>query len=126
VEAKRTMVFEFMRQLGKMPDGIFTSRKRSTGPIAIDKGVREIESYYPEVKFTPYVFGSTRHLRSYGSSMGTAQQQNFPDGYEKQIPVIDNPQTIVSILSTGNPGMYPVWLLLLKKSKGCFPAYQRK
>lgn len=45
VESKRTMVFEFMRQLGKMPDVYIQAVSGGTGPIAIDKCVRELEKH---------------------------------------------------------------------------------
>jgi len=34
--------------------------------------------------------------------------------------VIDNPQTKVSILSTGNPGMFPIVAPIVRKSGGTF------
>lgn len=120
VEAKRTMVFEFMRQLGKMPDVYIQAVSGGTGPIAIDKGVREIESYYPEVKLPRMLLVQQDTCDPMVQAWETAQQQNFPQGYEKQYPVIDNPQTIVSILSTGNPGMYPIVAPIVRKSKGSF------
>ena len=49
-----------------------------------------------------------------------AVQKGFPEGYEKEYPVIENPQTIVSILSTGNPGMFPIVAPIVKKSGGNF------
>ncbi len=120
VEAKRTMVFEFMRQLGKMPDVYIQAVSGGTGPIAIDKGVREIESYYPEVKLPRMLLVQQDTCDPMVQAWEKAQEQNFPKEYEKQYPVIDNPQTIVSILSTGNPGMYPVVAPIVRKSKGNF------
>ncbi|MEG1762218.1 MAG: hypothetical protein RR256_01245, partial [Bacteroidales bacterium] len=35
-------------------------------------------------------------------------------------PIIENPSTSVSILSTGNPGMYPLLAPLVKNSEGDF------
>ncbi|MFA6638641.1 MAG: pyridoxal-phosphate dependent enzyme, partial [Bacteroidales bacterium] len=90
------------------------------GPIAIDKGVREIESYYPEVKLPRMLLVQQDTCDPMVQAWEKAQEQNFPKEYEKQYPVIDNPQTIVSILSTGNPGMYPVVAPIVRKSKGNF------
>jgi len=49
-----------------------------------------------------------------------AVKEGFPKDYHKNYPVIDNPQTRVSILSTGNPGMYPVIAPIVRKSGGSF------
>jgi len=49
-----------------------------------------------------------------------AVEDNFPDGWENRYPIIDNPQTSVSILSTGNPAMFPVVAPIVKKSGGSF------
>ena len=45
VESKRTMVFEFIRQLGRLPDVYMQAVAGGTGPIALDKGFREIEEH---------------------------------------------------------------------------------
>ncbi|MDR1265740.1 MAG: pyridoxal-phosphate dependent enzyme [Propionibacteriaceae bacterium] len=42
VESKRTMVFEFLRQLGRLPDVYLQAVSGGTGPIALDKGLREL------------------------------------------------------------------------------------
>lgn len=49
-----------------------------------------------------------------------AQSQNFPDGFEKHYPVMDDPQTAISILATGNPTTYPLIAKLLRKCNGHF------
>ena len=50
----------------------------------------------------------------------SAVKAGFPEGYEKNYPVILNPQTMVSILSAGNPGMYPIVAPIVRKSGGTF------
>ncbi|MDD3280307.1 MAG: pyridoxal-phosphate dependent enzyme [Bacteroidales bacterium] len=120
VEAKRTMVFEFMRQMGKMPDVYIQAVSGGTGPIAIDKGVREIEKIYPEVLLPRMLLVQQDNCDPMVQGWEIAKKNNFPEGYEKHYPIIDNPQTMVSILSTGNPGMFPVVAPIVKKSKGTF------
>ena len=44
------MVFEWLRQIDRMPDVYIQAISGGTGPIAIDKGVREIQSVYPDLK----------------------------------------------------------------------------
>src|SRR5574344_1023284 len=120
VEAKKTMVFEFMRQMGKMPDVYFQAVSGGTGPIAIDKGVREIQSYYPEVKLPKMILIQQDCCNPMVRAWDQAISKGFPEGYEQDYPVIENPQTKVSILSTDNPGMYPVIAPIVKKSRGAF------
>ncbi|MCK9300069.1 MAG: pyridoxal-phosphate dependent enzyme [Bacteroidales bacterium] len=120
VEAKKTMVFEFMRQLGKMPDVYIQAVAGGTGPIAIDKGVREIERYYPEVTLPRMLLVQQDLCDPMVQAWELAVKEGFPKDYHKNYPVIDNPQTRVSILSTGNPGMYPVIAPIVRKSGGSF------
>ncbi len=49
-----------------------------------------------------------------------AKAQGFPEGFEKEYPVIEDPKTFVSILSTGNPGMFPIIAPIVQKSGGTF------
>lgn len=49
-----------------------------------------------------------------------AEAAGFPEGFEKNYPIIDNPQTEVPTLATGNPGTYPIVAKLVKESGGSF------
>ena len=40
VEAKKTMVFEWLRQIDRIPDVYIQAVSGGTGPIAVDKGIR--------------------------------------------------------------------------------------
>lgn len=120
VEAKKTMVFEFLRQMGKMPDIYMQAVSGGTGPIAVDKGVRELQPTFPEVTLPRLLLVQQDTCDPMVQAWNTAKQNHFPDGYHTQYPVIENPQTMVSILSTGNPGMFPIVAPLVKKSGGTF------
>lgn len=120
VEAKKTMVFEFIRQLGKMPDVYIQAVSGGTGPIAIDKGVREIEQYYPELKMPRILLVQQDRCDPMVQGWEIARDKDFPEGWEKDYPIIENPQTEVSILSTGNPGMFPVVAPIVRKTGGTF------
>jgi threonine synthase len=120
VEAKKTMVFEFLRQIGKMPDVYIQAVSGGTGPIAIDKGVREIEKIDPRAKLPRIILVQQNTCDPMVQGWEKATLENFPAGWEKNYPIIENPQTCVSILSTGNPGMFPVVAPIVKKSGGAF------
>lgn len=120
VEAKKTMVFEFMRQLGRMPDVYVQAVAGGTGPIAVDKGVRDISPVFPEVKLPRMLLVQQDTCDPMVQGWENAVKAGFPEGYVKNYPVIDNPQTKVSILSTGNPGMFPIVAPIVRKSGGTF------
>jgi len=120
VEAKKTMVFEFLRQLGKMPDVYIQAVSGGTGPIAIDKGVREIEQIEPKAKLPRIILVQQDTCDPMVQGWERATAEKFPEGWENNYPIIENPQTCVSILSTGNPGMFPVVAPVVKKSGGTF------
>jgi threonine synthase len=126
VEAKKTMVFEFLRQLGKMPDLYIQAVSGGTGPIAIDKGVREIEPVEPTAKLPRMILVQQDTCDPMVQGWENAVKENFTQGWETRYPIIENPQTSVSILSTGNPGMFPVVAPIVKKSGGTFVRVKEK
>lgn len=120
VEAKKTMVFEFLRQMGKMPDVYVQAVSGGTGPIAVDKGVREIQGVFPDVKLPKLLLVQQDTCDPMVQAWENAEKNGFPEGYEKNFPSIPNPQTMVSILSTGTPGMFPIVAPIVRKSGGGF------
>ncbi|MCR4964336.1 MAG: pyridoxal-phosphate dependent enzyme [Bacteroidales bacterium] len=120
VEAKKTMVFEYLRQLGKMPDVYVQAVAGGTGPIALDKGIREMQATFPETKMPRMLLIQQDTCDPMVQGWNKAVKAGFPEGYEKDYPIIENPKTMVSILSAGNPGMYPIVAPIVRKSGGTF------
>ncbi len=114
------MVFEFLRQLGKMPDVYVQAVAGGTGPIALDKGIRDLQTTFPETKLPRMLLIQQDTCDPMVQGWNNAVKAGFPDGYEKNYPVIPNPQTMVSILSAGNPGMFPIVAPIVRKSGGTF------
>jgi len=125
VESKRTLVFEYLRQLGKMPDVYIQAVAGGTAPIAIDKGVRETET-----NCGGRVLGEKVHLpRMLLVQQDTcdpmvrgwerAVEDSFSEGWEHRYPEVE-PQTAISILSTGKPGMFPIVAPIVRRSGGEF------
>ncbi|MDD3860567.1 MAG: pyridoxal-phosphate dependent enzyme, partial [Bacteroidales bacterium] len=102
VEAKKTMVFEWLRQLEKIPDVYIQAISGGTGPIAIDKGIREIKSVYPDLKNPRFIMVQPDKCDPMVRAWENAELKGFPEGYENEYPIIDNPQTAVPTLATGN------------------------
>ena len=123
VEAKRTIVFEFLRQLGRLPDVYMQAVAGGTGPIALDKGFRELEERLPmpkELKLPRMLLVQQDKCDPMVQAWEKAKKDRFPENFEKEYPVIENPPTSVFILSAGNPGMYPLVAKIVKKSNGDF------
>lgn len=120
VEGKKTMVFEYLRQIGKMPDVYIQAVAGGTGPIALDKGVRDMQTTFPDVKLPRMLLIQQDTCDPMVQGWNNAVANNFPEGYENDYPVIAEPKTMVSILSTGNPGMFPIVAPIVRKSGGTF------
>jgi threonine synthase len=126
VEAKKTMVFEMLRQMNKFPDVYIQAVSGGTGPIAIDKGIREIKSQYPELKNPRFMLVQTDGCDPMVKAWEKAEADGFPEGFEKNYPIIDNPKTNVPTLATGNPATYPIIAKLVKESGGTFLRMREK
>ena len=120
VEAKRTMVFEWLRLLGKMPDVYVQAISGGTGPLAVDKAVRELKQHVKNVDLPRLLMVQTDKCDPMVQAWESAKAQHFPEGFENNYPIIENPQTSISILATGNPATYPLMAKLMRKCKGNF------
>jgi len=120
VEAKKTMVFEWLRQMGKMPDVYVQAISGGTGPIAIDKGIREVKNLYPQINNPRFIMVQPDKCDPMVQAWEKAEKNGFPSGFENDYPIIDDPETAVPTLATGNPATYPIIAKLVKKSNGTF------
>ncbi len=120
IEAKKTMVFEWLRQLGKAPDVYIQAISGGTGPLAIDKGIREIGHLYPDLQNPRFIMVQSDGCDPMVQAWEKAEAEGFPEGFEKNYPVIDNPKTNVPTLATGNPATYPIISKLVRKTGGSF------
>lgn len=104
IEAMKTMAYEIAEQLGneledgerwRSPDWFIQGVSGGMGPIGVGKGFREM-----------YDFGILDKMPAMGliQSSGCAPMvEAFERGQRIATP-IDNPQTIIATLATGNPG----------------------
>ena len=120
IEAKKTMVFEWLRQLGKMPDVYIQAVSGGTGPISIDKGVREIQTIFPDLRSPRFILIQPDKCDPMVQAWEKAEKENFPSGFENDYPVIDNPETTIPTLATGSPTTYPIIAKLVKAVNGNF------
>src|SRR5690606_16444274 len=104
IEAMKTMAYEIAEQLGnelnggerwRSPDWFIQGVSGGMGPIGVGKGFREM-----------YDFGLIDKMPAMGlvQSSGCAPMvEAFQRGQRIATP-IENPQTIIATLATGNPG----------------------
>lgn len=96
VESMKTMAFEIAQQLGwRSPDWFIQAVSGGMGPIGVAKGFEELLE-----------LGLIDKIPALGiiQSAGCAPMvRAFKNGQRVATPV-DNPQTIIATLSTGNPG----------------------
>lgn len=104
IEAMKTMAYEIAEQLGRdleggqrwrTPDWFIQSVSGGMGPIGVGKGFREMLD-----------FGLVDKLPALGmvQSAGCAPMVNAFDRRQRIATPIENPETIVVTLATGNPG----------------------
>jgi threonine synthase len=96
IESMKTMAFEIVEQLGwKSPDWFIQSVSGGMGPLGVAKGFEEM-----------IALGVVDKIPALGvvQSEGCAPMvRAFKNGQRVATPV-ENPQTIIATLSTGNPG----------------------
>jgi threonine synthase len=120
VEAKRTQVFEWIRQLGYIPDVYIQSLAGGTGPIAIDKGLNDIRALGLFDHDPRYVLVQASGCNPMTVAWENAKKTGYPDGWTRDFPVFDKPATRVPTLANGNPQTYPILAPLVKKTGGEF------
>jgi threonine synthase len=118
VEAKKTMVYEWYRQLGKLPDVYVQALSGGTGPIAIEKALKDAEGTQFTGKMPRQILVQPDKCPPMAMAWEKAVENNFPEGWDINFPIIENPPTVVPTLATGKPGTYPIISRLVKKSGG--------
>lgn len=120
VEAKKTQVYEWLRQLGYIPDVYIQALAGGTGPIAIHKGLEDIRHLKLFEKEPRYVLVQASGCNPMTQAWENAKQEGFTDGWETRFPIIDHPQTGIPTLANGNPQTYPILAPLVKSTGGEF------
>lgn len=117
VEAKKTMVFEWLRQCGELPNVYIQALSGGTGPIAIDKAVRDLEGIY-DLKNPRYIMVQPSGCDPMTQGWEKSKANGFPEGWLQDYPIMENPVTEVPTLATGNPATYPIIAKIVKDSDG--------
>ncbi|MDR1584378.1 MAG: pyridoxal-phosphate dependent enzyme [Prevotellaceae bacterium] len=118
VEAKRTMVFDWLRNMPEFPTVYLQSLSGGTGPIAIEKAIRETENIGLPCKLPRFLMIQPDGCAPMAHAWENAKTRSFPDSWQNDYPVYDNPETKIPTLATGNPATYPVIGELTHRSGG--------
>ena len=118
VEAKRTMVFDWLRTMPEFPTVYMQALSGGTGPIAIDKAFREIEHIGLIDKSPRLIMVQPSGCAPMAVAWKKSKATDFPEGWQNDYPTYENPCTSVPTLATGNPASYPVVCELVRKTGG--------
>ena len=118
LEAKKTQVFEMMRVMGKTPDVYIQALSGGTGPFAVEKAYDDFEELNIFGKLPRFLLSQGHYCAPMAAAWKDAKEKNYPEGWEKEYPIYENPKTLIPTIATGNPGMYPLMGPLVKKSGG--------
>ncbi len=118
VEAKKTMVFEWLRQIGKVPNVYIQALSGGTGPIAIEKAYKELQDVGMVGDLPRFIMVQPSGCAPMTHGWEKAKAEGFPEGWLTSYPTYENPQTKVPTLATGKPGTFPIIANLVKKSNG--------
>lgn len=106
IEAKKTMAFEWYRQLGRAPTVYVQALSGGTGPLAISKGIAELVEAFGVQRPRMYMIQSDG-CAPMAMAWGEAKQRDFASGWLHRYPVLENPKTEITTLLTGNPKLFP-------------------
>lgn len=118
IEAKKTMLFEWLRLMDEFPTVYMQALSGGTGPLAIAKGCRELEPLKLVHRMPRFILVQSDKCSPMADAWEDAKSKGFPDGWEKTYPIYHNPQTTIPTLGTGYPTTYPVLSPLVRASGG--------
>ncbi len=118
LEAKKTTAFEIIRQLGFMPDVYIQAISGGTSPLALEKAFHDFGDMGILGDIPRMIFIQGDHCAPQVEAWNKAKAEGFPEGWEYDYPVIENPKTLVPTLATGNPTLYPRLARLVKRTGG--------
>jgi threonine synthase len=118
IEAKKTMVYDWLRLVPTFPTVYIQALSGGTGPLGIDKACKELESLNLFDRMPRFLLVQSDRCSPMADAWKDAKAQGFPSGWEESYPVYHNPVTSIATLATGYPKAYPVVSKLVRKSSG--------
>ncbi len=118
LEAKKTQVFEMLRIMGKMPDVYIQALSGGTGPFSVEKAFIDFKETGIFDKMPRFLLSQGDHCAPQAHAWTKAKKNGFPEGYQNEYPIYENPEVLIPTIATGNPGMYPLMAPLVRKTGG--------
>jgi len=118
IEAKKTMVYEWLRLMLDFPSVYIQALSGGTGPLGIAKACQELSGLGYFEKMPRFILTQTDKCSPMADAWADAKKNGFPEGWEKSYPIYHNPETIIPTLATGYPITYPVISQLVHESGG--------
>jgi threonine synthase len=118
IEAKKTMLLEWLRLLDDRPTAYIQALSGGTGPLAMAKGLDEIASLRLMEALPRFLLVQSDKCPPMADAWEEAKAKGFPEGWQKTYPIYSDPQTMIPTLATGYPRTYPVLGPLVRKSGG--------
>ena len=126
IEAKKTMLLEWIRILDEFPTVYIQALSGGTGPMAIAKGCRDLAPLGLAGKMPRFILCQSSRCAPMAAAWKEAKRKGFPDGWEKTYPIYHNPDTRIATLAAGFPKTYPVLAPLVRESGGDIFAFDEE
>lgn len=118
IEAKKTMMFEWIRLLEDFPTVYIQALSGGTGPLAIKKGCEDLSEMGLNYQLPRFILVQSNKCPPMADAWKEAKNKKFPEGWENDYPIYSEPDTIIPTLATGYPKTYPVLSQYVRESKG--------
>jgi len=122
LEAKKTMAYEWIRQMDMAPTVYIQALSGGTGPVGVHAGCRDLVREGLLEAFPRFILAQSRRCAPMAEAWSAAREAGFPEGWERTYPVYENPATDIVTLSTGDPTAYPTIGPMVRKTGGCILA----
>jgi len=126
IEAKKTMAYEIVRQLGRQADVFVQALSGGTGPLGLFKGNEELIARGIISKQTRLILSQSYCCSPMADAYQKAKAEHFTGDWKTQYPVYENPETDITTIATGNPTLYPYVSDVVHKSGGDIVAVNEK
>lgn len=118
VEAKKILVYEWLRILKQLPTIYIQALSGGTGPLGIQKAIHELKITGKSEIIPKQILVQSAQCDPMAQAWLQAKEKEFPKNWEINYPVIENPETTIPTLSTGNPKTYPVLGPFVRETNG--------
>lgn len=120
IESKSLLAHECLRQIGEMPTVYMQAVAGGTSPLALEKGIRELNLMGCKVELPRMLLVQQDECDPMVTAWEKTTAAGFPEGWEQQYEAKKDIKTRIGILTAANPGNYPLVAPLVRKSGGTF------